>query len=94
MKFLAFIGLMFAGLVMADPQVPNEPPVSATAIMLCHDHGTQLVATIVTFADGTVLRIDVEQMHGFTTPEEILAYAETAKNKYGYRIKCKGETST
>jgi hypothetical protein len=78
----------------AAPEVPKEPPVSATSFVICGEHGPQLVSMIVTFADGKVLRIDLDQMHGFTIPQEIMAYGESAKDKYGYYVKCKGEVST
>jgi hypothetical protein len=78
----------------SDPEVPSKPPVTATSFIVCSEHGPQLVSMIVTYADGSVLRIDLDQMHGFTTPQQIMAYGETAQDKYGYYVKCKGEVST
>lgn len=74
--------------------VPQEVPLTSTSTIICTDHGDQLMSLIVTFADGKVLRIDNGQMHGFTTPEQILSYGNLAKDTFGYYMKCKGQIKT
>jgi hypothetical protein len=70
--------LVSAALVLvahADDRPPTQDPVSATLVANCE--GLAMIV-VITYADGSVIRITKHQQHGFKTWEEVLAYGDKA----------------
>jgi hypothetical protein len=105
--YLAFAAmtLAFAAALAASPaadptaDIPHLPPAASTGFvcMLEGNPNPQIVAVVVSFSDGRVVRFDARNMHGFTV-EQLMLYADTAPNSRVYTVRCifqsGGSTST
>lgn len=75
MKKLLLLAALISTTAFANPDVPKEAPVSATAVLSCTG---QPLITVLTFADGTVIRITRAEMHGFKNAAEVADYGNKA----------------
>jgi hypothetical protein len=66
--------------------LPREQPATATGFIYCEPAtGHRLiVAVIVTYKSGKVVRFDIEHMHGITSVVELEKYADSAPDSAVY----------
>jgi hypothetical protein len=71
-----------------NTDLPSEGLKSATAFVLC-DEKPHLVGMVFTYADGTVVRLDADHMHGFKTAYEVFQFGEKAPDTGVFSYGCK-----
>lgn len=77
----------------AETDLPSNPLASATLFGLCQNRKQVLAGAVFVYSDGTIVRITPQQMHGFTTAQQIAEYAMHAKD-YDQIVEICGDTST
>jgi hypothetical protein len=97
--YLAFAAmtLAFAAALAAPPapsadptaDIPHLPPAASTGFvcMIAGSTDPQVVAVVISYADGEVARFDARNMHGFTTMQ-LMLYADSAPNSRVYIVHC------
>lgn len=81
--------------IESTSDLPHEQPVSATGFMQCQKAGVvNVIAIILTYPSGKVVRVDMHHMHGFTDAGELVKYATAAGDQVIYKIDCHGGLDT
>lgn len=97
--FLAFAALLIVLCVAhaadtSSDDVPRLPPITSTAFVC--DIGTgiggveMVVAVVVTYSTGAIVRFDAHHLHGFTVAQ-LMQYADSAKDPILYIAACTKE---
>lgn len=87
--FAALLLTLTVSFAQESPKhLPPETPVTAT-VFVCDFPGKlpRLLAMIVTFKSGLVIRLDGDNTYGMSGPE-IVQYGATAADKEMYRAQC------
>jgi hypothetical protein len=88
---LAFATAIGVSALAAEPSadIPHLPPAASTGFvcMIAGSTDPQVVAVVISYADGEVARFDARNMHGFTTMQ-LMLYADSAPNSRVYIVHC------
>jgi len=76
--------------------LPHLQPMTATGFLCKTPRSPNLgvVAVVLTYADGTVLRADMQHMLGFKDAQELMKYASAAPDGHTYIVECEAEVVT
>lgn len=66
--------------------LPKEVPQTATLFYTCESGKPEIVALVVTFKDGSIVRIDSQHMHGIPEAKYVAAYGDMAPDKQSYGV--------
>lgn len=78
----------------ATIDLPREVPATATGFLKCENGRQMVVAVIFTYPSGKFVRVDLENMHGLESAQELIEYARSAPDQKVYGIDCEARTAT
>jgi hypothetical protein len=61
-------------------KIDRPRPASAVLVGICENRKDVLMLAVFTYSNGKVLLVDKHNMNGFTSVQEITAYAATAES--------------
>jgi len=86
--------LKLAGATEPQSDIPHMQPKTATGFITCENGHQALVAVILTYPDGTVVRLSKDDTHGLTA-EEMVKLGSAAADAIIYATEsCRPHVST
>lgn len=72
----------------ASDDIPHRPPTSSTAFVCELPEKKQIVAVVVAYGDGSTVRFDAQNMHGFNV-KQLMLYHDAAPDSRIYIVSCR-----